>query len=262
LEISSQKLLRSHGFPTFCYICGGKLDNIGETDRDHCPPKGFFAASDRENFPIILRTHKVCNNQWHGADELVGIVADALHTGKKSKDFSATDKLHALHMPFGSGHAAGVTNLPLVSIAGRIARGMHALLYNEYLPPNTPTHFHMPLPQANVATGMPLQPLDQAYEFGHAIRKAIVTKTADVIRAYNGNFQYACTWERFENGKPFCIVAFDIYSFHKLSPKVANSPKCFIGMYIPTSVPSSASWASDLEVKVSREEMLDPLQRT
>ncbi len=193
---------------------------------------------------------------------MVGILTDALHTRKKSQDFAATDKLHALHMPFGSGHAAGVTNVPLLPIANRITRGMHALLYNEYLPPNIPINIHLPLPEAHIATGELLQPLEQTFAFGTTIRKAIITKTADTIRAYNGKFLYACTWDRFENGKPFCIVAFDIYSFHTLSPKVENFPKCFIGMYIPASVPANASWVSELEVKVSREETLDPLQRT
>ncbi|WP_408951604.1 hypothetical protein [Lysobacter sp. Hz 25] len=262
MDISSQTQLRQHGQPKFCYLCGESLSDGRSVDRDHCPPKGFFAPVDRTNFPIILPTHKACNNKWHGADELIGIITDALHTKKKSSDPSVTKKLDACLLPFKGGQAAAVTNVPLGPSTARIVRGMHALLYNEFLPLDTPSKFHVPLPEADVATGTLRQPLDQTFAFGSAIRKAIITGSTDMVRAYSGNFRYACTWERFENGKPFCIVAFDIYSFHVLSPKIDNFPKCFIGMYIPVSAPKTASWASQLEIKVSRGEMLDPLLRT
>ena len=262
MDISSQTQLRRHGQPTFCYLCGESLSDGRPTDRDHCPPKGFFAPKDRVNFPVILPTHRACNNKWHGADELFGIIADALHIKKKSSDLTATRKLDAWLLPFKGGHAAAVTNVPMVPTTTRIVRGMHALLYNEFLSHDIPNKFHVPLPEADATTGELRQPLVQTFAFGSAIRKEILTGSADKVCAYNGAFRYACTWDRLQNGKPLCIVAFDIYSFHTLSPKIENFPKCFIGMYIPVSAPPAATWASKLEVKVSRSELLDPLQQS
>ncbi|MBN8726987.1 MAG: hypothetical protein J0H15_04705 [Xanthomonadales bacterium] len=262
MEISSQKQLREHGQPDFCYLCGEPLANGLPTDRDHCPPKGFFSPADRENYPIILRTHKPCNHLWHGADELVGIVADALHTRRKSFDTSFKKKLDATLVPFGQALAAAVTNLPLAPAAARIVRGMHALLYNDFLPQRTQSKFHIPLPEADPQTGRMVQPLDQTYAFSSTVRRAILTGTADEVRAYNGSFRYACTWDRLDSGTPICLVVFNIYAFHTLAPKVSNFPKCFVGMYIPRQAPVTASWVSPLKVELKRGEVLDPLQRT
>lgn len=262
MEISSQTHLRKHGQPSFCYLCGRALDGPEPTDRDHCPPKGLFAPSDRVNFPVILPTHKACNNQWHGVDDLVGILTDALHSRKKSQDESVTKRLEAYWLPFNGKQAAAVSNVPLAAIGVRIVRGMHALLYKSYLPLQTRNSIHVPLPAADRETGEPEQPLDQAFVFSGAIRRALLTGSADCITAYNGSFRYACVWDHLSGGIPFCIFAFDIYAFHYLSPAVANFPKCFVGMYIPTLVPATASWASKVEFKLARGELLDPWQRT
>lgn len=253
MDISSQALLRSHGQPPFCYLCGGALLGIEPTDRDHCPPKGLFAKNDRVNFPVILPTHKACNNKWHGADDLVGILADALHTGKKSQDLNVTRRLEAYLLPFNGKDSAAVNNVPLAAISTRIVRGMHALLYKSYLPLDTRHSIHVPLPEANLETGEVVKPLDQAFVFSSAIHRALMTNTADQINAYNGKFRYACIWDHLNAGIPFCIFAFDIYGFHGLGPKVGNFPKCFVGMYIPATVPENAAWASKIEL-ISRVE--------
>lgn len=262
LEISSQTQLRKHGQPSFCYLCGESLDGVGPVDRDHCPPKGLFAPSDRGDFPVILPTHKACNHQWHGVDDLLGILTDALHSRKKSQDESVTKRLETYSFPFYGSEAAAVANVPLAAIGLRVTRGMHALLYKSYLPLRTPNSIHVPLPVADRETGEPEQPLDQAFAFSGAIRKALLTGTADSITAYNGNFRYACVWDHLNNNAPFCIFAFDVYAFHKLSPRVANFPRCFVGMYRPVLVPEGASWASKIEFRLTRDELLDPWQRT
>ncbi|WP_162456106.1 hypothetical protein [Pseudoxanthomonas kalamensis] len=262
MEISSQTQLRKHGQPSFCYLCGEALAGLKPVDRDHCPPKGLFAPSDRINFPVILPTHKTCNNQWHGVDDLLGILTDALHSRKKSQDEGVTKRLEAYWLPFNGNQAAAVTNVPLAAIGLRVVRGMHSLLYKSYLPIETPNSIHVPIPAADRTTGEPERPLDQAYAFSEAVSKALLTGSADRITAYNGHFRYACVWEHFDNGVPFCIFAFDIYAFHYLSPAVTNFPKCFVGMYRPAQIPTTASWASKVEFKLSRGELLDPWQRT
>lgn len=261
MEILSQSQLRAHGFPTFCYLCGEPLDGPAPVNRDHCPPKGFFAPDDRENFPIILPTHEACNNRWKGADEIIGILTDALHIRKKSTDLKRTRKIDAQLVKLGENEAAMVTNLPISPMVARIVRGMHSLLYKEFLPINTKSKFHIPLPEADADTKSMIMPLDQSFTFSGVIRKALLTKTADVVRAYNGKFKYACAWEQFDNGTPFCIACFDIYGFHALSPPVSKFPKSFVGMYIPDRKPKSAVRASGLEIELTQDELLDPWQQ-
>jgi hypothetical protein len=221
----------------------------------------LFAPGDRVDFPVILPTHQACNNQWHGADDIVGILTDALHSRTKSQDEGVTKRLEAYWLPFNGRQAAAVTNVPLASIGLRIVRGMHALLYKSHLPLQTRNSIHIPLPTAGLETGKPEQPLDQAFVFSGAIRRALLTGTADQVSAYNGNFRYACVWDYLDGSIPFCIFAFDIYAFHHLSPPVTNFPKCFVGMYIPALVPATASWASKIEFNLAREELLDPWRR-
>lgn len=259
VKIISQKQLREHGVPDFCYLCGEELEGSRLINRDHCPPKGLFAPRDRENFPIILRTHEECNSHWKEADELIGIVTDALHTRDKSQDHAYTRRLRAEAVRIGKDLAASVSNLPLAPMAARIVRGLHALLYKEFLPIDVRSKFHVPLPEVDLGSKRMVLPLPQTFAFSEVIRKSLVSKTADVVRAYNGQFMYACTWTHLDDGRPFCIVAFDIYTFHQLSPSVRDFPKAFIGMYVPGRRPVGAATATSLEFELSRDELLYPL---
>ncbi len=244
--------------PSFCYLCGEPLAGKVPTNGDHCPPKGFFAPADRANFPIILPTHEACNYGWHKADELMSIVVDALHVKKKSTNTILTQMLNAKVVPFGQQEATAISNVPLAPIAARIVRAMHALLYNEFLPVTTKSKFHIPLPEEDSETQSMLIPLEQSFIFSGVVRKALITKTADVVRAYNDKFKYACTWQKFDNGTPFCIICFDIYAFHTLSPPVSDFPTAFVGMYVPERVPNCATYGSDIDIQLSQEELLNP----
>jgi len=262
MEIASQRQLRAHGQPDFCYLCGEVLDGSVRTNRDHCPPKAFFATPDRENFPILLPTHETCNNKWHKADEIISIVADALHTKNKSQNAALTRKLDAKKVQIGSSSVAAISNFPLAPMAARIVRGMHALLYHDFMPEKTRSKFHVPIPEADKDSLRMRVPLEQTFAFLRVLNKALLTNTADVVRAYNGKFKYACTWEKLDDGTPFCIACFDIYSFHILSPPVERFPSVFLGMYIPTHVPINASWASELDVPFQNEDLLHPWVQT
>ena len=120
----------------------------------------------------------------------------------------------------------------------------------------------MPLPQGDLETGKPIQPLDQSFAFSAEVRRALLTRTADQVNAYNGNFRYACIWDRLDSGAPYCIYTFDVYGFHSLAPPTENFPKCFVGFYSPAEAPVNAPWASKIAFSIPRHEMLDPWQRT
>lgn len=92
-------------------------------------------------------------------------------------------------------------------MAARIVRGMHALLYKEFLPVTTKSKFHIPLPEADTDTKAMIAPLEQTFTFSGVIRKALLSGTADVVRAYNDKFKYVCTWRDSTTDSPSVLFA-------------------------------------------------------
>jgi len=193
---------------------------------------------------------------------LIAILADALHSNVKNQNQSLLRKLDVEIVTLNGQLASALTNFPLAPMTGRIIRGMHSLLYREYLPPSINNKFHAPLPEAEANTKLLKLPLEQTFAFSETLRKAVLTDSAEIVRAYNGKFKYACTWEHLDDGTPFCIFAFDIYRFYALAPPLNDFPRAFIGMYIPEQAPDLCSWAPRIEMEFSREEILHPLAQT
>jgi len=68
---SDQLVSNSKARPEFCYLCGQQLRP--PTDRDHIPPKRFFAPSLRKkhNLSKLLtaEVHKECNKSYQSDEE-------------------------------------------------------------------------------------------------------------------------------------------------------------------------------------------------
>ena len=77
-ELFTQRDLRSVQNLPFCYLCGNAFGQKAETTRDHVPPKSIFATADRVP-PLVLPTHRHCNEAQSGYDEIVGQVIAAIH---------------------------------------------------------------------------------------------------------------------------------------------------------------------------------------
>ena len=77
-ELSTQVAFRPVQSLAFCYLCGEGFSEHAEKTRDHIPPKSIFAPEDREP-PLILPTHRNCNEAQSGYDEVVGQLIAAIH---------------------------------------------------------------------------------------------------------------------------------------------------------------------------------------
>jgi hypothetical protein len=70
VSLSTQQQLRAAQDLPFCYLCGVDFKRGDHTNRDHVPPKSVFSLLDRQ--PLILRTHRNCNQLHSLKDEKIG----------------------------------------------------------------------------------------------------------------------------------------------------------------------------------------------
>lgn len=256
--IATQKQFRDWKKPSFCYLCGEILADGSKLNRDHCPPQGIFAAEDRINYPLLLRVHERCNHRWHGLDEKMAIFYDVLHGATKASDPKLAKKLKFVDVRNEQGVYRGITEFPLRPLTHRIIRFAHALLYDEFLPSNTPNRVHYPIPEVDPATSEPVMHEMHTYAFADAICRAQKTGTHDFLSAYNSKFRYVCTWSSFDNGQPVCLFSLDIYRLADFAVKIEQFPRAIIGAY-QASVPLRASKCSSLFFDNTDDEILYPI---
>jgi hypothetical protein len=245
--------------PNFCYLCGLDLKDGSALNDDHCPPKGMFAKEDRANYPITLQVHALCNHKWHSADETMAIFLDKLHnTGKATKP-GVRRKLHLVDIKSEQGVYQGITKFPILPLAKRIIRCMHAALYGEFLPKGHLIDIYCPFPYADTENGnRPVKPNEQTYHFANTLCTTQRVGAFDEVCAYNGKFRYVCAWDKFDNGEPICLFAFDIYRLHNFAVKIAGYPKAVIGYY-KAEMPDKATRCSEVNIQHSDEDILYPL---
>jgi hypothetical protein len=257
--ICSQQQFRSASKPDFCYLCGDTLLSGRPTNRDHCPPKSWFDASDREDYPIVLEVHEACNNKWKLPDETMSGLFAAFHEGYAGRDLSRQRKPESLEIENDQGIYPAMTNVPFVPQSHRVIRCMHALLYGEFLPSQTGNWLHVPIPEVNPKDGnRPVRPELQTYAMANALCTAQKARTSDRVKAYGGSFEYVCTWTKTDNGKPMCIFAFDIHRVARAAVQIEDFPRAFIGFYFAPS-PKLGSRCSDVLVENTDEEILYPI---
>ena len=76
MMLDTQQAMRRVKELPFCYLCGEKLSE--PQNDDHVPPTSIFLPDDR-NVPLILPTHKKCNNDRSDEDQLIGQLIDILN---------------------------------------------------------------------------------------------------------------------------------------------------------------------------------------
>ena len=245
--------------PDFCYICGNTLQDATPLNDDHCPPKGMFAAADRSNYALKLQVHEQCNHKWHPADETMAVFLDGLHATGKTENTGLLKKLNFVAVENEQGIYQGITQFPMRPLAHRIIRCMHALLYGEFLPAGTNLSVHYPIPEVDTSNGnRPIMHEMQTYQFANELCTAQRTGTEDRVRAYNGKFQYVCTWHRTDNGLPICLFAFDIYRMADFAVRIPDYPRAFIGLY-GAQKPTLGSECSQVRAEHSNDDILYPL---
>jgi hypothetical protein len=143
--LTTQKVLRSVQKLPFCYLCGRHCGPHHDKTRDHLPPSGLFACIDR-NPPLILRTHRRCNEDRSHEDQAIGQLVGVLHGQRVNP---AHNKLRISRGQFDDGSpTVAVRDLDMKEIIRRWVRGFHAALYHEYLPANARFATFPPFPEA------------------------------------------------------------------------------------------------------------------
>ena len=133
-ELYTQADLRSVRSLPFCYLCGRGFGGRTEKTRDHVPPKAIFATADRE-LPLILPTHRRCNEAQSGYDEIIGQFIAVIHGKRPTPERSRMD-VRVVTTEKGT-PMMGRVGTNLQNVIGRWLRGFHSALYREFLPSET-----------------------------------------------------------------------------------------------------------------------------
>lgn len=242
----------------FCYLCCRAFsEEEGDTDGDHVPPKTIFAKADR--FPLILKTHRTCNNAHHLLDEKIGQLI-----GLK-RGYLPSDRKHRhLHIRT-DGNVGAVVNVDVHGAIRRWIRAFHAALYLEPLPLPIKGALEAPFPNARLAPGAirpdPVRPQHKA--FVEVIKLNRAKGNVDRIVNNNGKMRYECVWAQADDKGPWlCIYALDIYAWKDLGDPRFGQRGC-VGFYQleDGSPPVACAREATSPIIVPNREPLDPFGR-
>jgi hypothetical protein len=255
--LSTQKVLRRAFDPGFCYLCGKPWAVGDETNRDHVPPKRLFAEGDRTP-PLTLRTHVGCNNGHSPYDEQIGQLVSLLW--KESPETEDVSSLRmSMHAPYGMAPFGAVEWLNLRFIVARWLKGFHAALYGEFLP-NVNGAIHEPFPGGDEPGE------DTTLHVSHPvlvreIKKNRAAGSIDAIVFYNGRCRYECIWSHLDDGRPMCLWALDLYTWHRLGDTKNFPARSCVGWYLAvSSIPEGAARATMLELPFRNSEPLNAFE--
>ncbi len=242
----------------FCYLCGKSFDPSDDTNRDHMPPSGLFARADRV-LPLILRTHRRCNELRSPEDQAIGQLVGVLHGRRVNR---AHNKLRVRIGRFHDGHrVAAVTGLNIQEAIRRWIRGFHAALYREYLSPDTGFATYPPLPGGRfVGDHVEYDRIPEAFpKFVEELKRNRAVGNLDRVVCRNGKCRYECVWSQADDGRWICIYGLDLYGWINLGDGSQPARGC-VGCYRRPSggVPPNASEATRLVFDVGRTAAFDP----
>ena len=257
--LDTQKAMRDVQRLSFCYLCGGNFDRTEKSNPDHVPPSGLFAVADRD-FPLILPTHRKCNESQSANDQVVGQLVGVIHGRRPNPKHK---KLRVSLGRFEDGAPAiAVGGLNLRSIIWRWIRGFHAALYREYLPESARFLTCPPLPEAEFAAGGPkFMPIQEVIpEFVKELKRNQATGNLDRIVCRNEKCRYECVWSQADDGTWICVYGLDLYEWINLGDTSAFEPRGCVGSYLRSGggVPVGATCTTRLEFPVANRTRLDP----
>ncbi len=241
----------------FCYLCGKDFVAGDATDKDHVPPKGIFAAKDRD--PLLLKSHKACNEAQTLDDEKIGQLI-ALRYRKVPKPENR--RLQFALSPYGD---AAVRNLNIEKAVWRWIGGFYAALYQSSavgIRGSLVTPF---IKAKKVNGGYTIQPLrHQHATFVQMIKSNRIRGNLDRIRCNKGKLLYESMWCQTDNEGPWmCIFALDIYDWKDLGATQLSPPRGCAGSYVLPSggVPPNASRGEIASIIIPTSDPLDPFSR-
>lgn len=148
-----------------CYLCG--LDLSGDIDRDHVPPKQFYAKEIREKHVLNLLTlpvHSACNKSYQKDEDYfvnsIGPLAKESYSGKciwkditqqvgRPQGFRLAQKIYnefdvrpsGLYLPVGKVVKRFDPNR-VWRVVWKIVRGLFFKEHGRFLPKNTLRNYH------------------------------------------------------------------------------------------------------------------------
>jgi hypothetical protein len=228
-------------------------------NRDHLPPSTLFAKADHTP-PLILQTHRRCNEDRSHEDQAIGQLVGVLHGQRVNP---AHNKLWMSRGQFDDGsQTVAVRDLNIKEIIRRWVRGFHAALYHEYLSANALFVTFPPFPEGRrTGNQVTFVPIPEVFpKFVEEIKRNRAAKNLDQIVCCNGKCRYECVWTQTDDHRWLCIYCLDLYGWAKLGD-IHHLPErgCVGGYLRPTeSVPLNASISARLVFEVKSSFPFDP----
>ncbi len=243
----------------FCYLCGRDFAAGDIVNRDHAPPTCIFLPGDRE--PLVLRTHKACNESFALLDEKIGQLI-ALRYGKVPSDPTNLRLKFALSP---QGTLGAVENLDIDGAVWRWIGGFHAALYRESgvgIKGSLVTPFTKVCRVNGRAVVVPLR--IQHPVIVQTIVSNRVRDNLDRISCNKGKMRYECVWQQADNGGHWlCFFALDIYDWKDLGRSYVQPARGCAGVYITPAgtVPAGATKGVKSSIIIPVSDPLDAFAR-
>lgn len=212
---------------TFCYLCGcclhsGRRSKNGN-NRDHILPQALFGAPPTsEAWRPILNAHVQCHEETKNKEgEEVAVLLHKFQTldGKLAeKNWASNLKALGLELRKEFDPHIGET-LHLVKGFGSAhdavwhwIRGLHAVLYREYLPPLMKHRAFAPMGEANIPDSGdskrrigPEEIFKEKTTISEVLSVACHNAQFDGVRCWGNRCQYMCVWAQIDRQSPFCM---------------------------------------------------------
>ena len=212
IRIDSQKKLhKARRKIEFCYLCGKSLPSRRSREwkrgvtNEHVIPKSLLRESPsnpRDSWRVVLDVHSACEKSAkQKGDELLALL-HKINTIPPS-EWPKTGRIRKLgfapavfEMPDGTGVPAMTNAARIIRGAWNWIRGLHAVLYSEFIPHEMTCTVLPPVPAYDTKPGG--APHEETDFFSLAVRKlaalGLEGGSWDGIVALGGQLRYACRW--------------------------------------------------------------------
>jgi len=259
ISLTTDQTLQDASRLPFCYLCGQEFGPSDDKNRDHVPPSGLFALADRA-LPLILPTHRRCNERRSPEDQAIGQLVGVLHGRRVNPRHNKLQVTLLGRFPDGR-PAAAATEIDIREAIRRWVRGFHSALYGEYLPADSIFATYPPLPEGTrVADYVRFDPVPEALpKFVEELKRNRTVRNLDRVICRNGKCRYECVWSQADDGRWICIYGLDLYNWSDLGARDQPSRGC-VGCYRRPSggAPPNASTGTRLVFNIERTSPFDP----
>jgi hypothetical protein len=256
IGLTTQQHFREVKELPFCYLCSKRFTEANDRNDDHVPPKALFDKNDRE--PLILCTHKDCNNARKLTDErmgqLIGLIRGYAPSDPRDR--------HLKFRLFDGASSAAVTNVDVDNEVWRWVHGFHAALYGVPLV-NSRGTLGTPLIKATTSSdGLKFTPLyEQHKRFVETTKANRFRQNLDRIECNKGKLVYECVWARAQNeGRPWIgVFALDVDGWKAMGDPRFPRRGCAGAYMLPDGgVPEGAARDNPSPVLLPNLDPLDP----